>query len=868
MACDDCHDTDNFPNFTDGEGSLAATAACDDCHSPGGAFDGVAMAKGNWDAGIYESDGMTLKAGKEQWCAACHDDDPAYNQMGTPANVLVDDDNAECTYDGNEWSQTPGGHAYGGTFLYADAGDGTSVVRWTPDLPFDGTYTVRMWNPYNNERGVVTYTIQCAGGTLSVDIDQGQFQHDWLLLGSFAFSAGGSGYVELGNTTSGGLIVNADAMTFGRVGTYAPNVAGDNVTWGFYATGHGKNGWMECLACHDASKAHIDGEHRTYEVDENTGEAVKPYVESYRLKEGALQMPSPEGTELSLRDYALCFDCHNPDEVLGVDQDRWDYSHTNFWDSAPQENFAGNGHMYHLNRPSIRADTDCDGDADSRDTCVTCHNVHGPPNEVMIRHGELISTPGTTDKVPALNFSYVETTTVPPATAMFTSSPLSNTASYDVYAWWTSSSGRTEDATYTVHHDGAGSPDEVSPVDQTVDGGQWNLLGTYIYNAGSAGTVVLDNDFTTGNIVIADAIKWEEVGNPANSVIVDNVDATFVADGNHWKTSANQEPNPYGPDVRYIEAYAPLVAVPNPDLTLVNSEGGWAQHGGSSLSSNHVCRACHGEYEAQYRRVSKLWPKVLATPGAEPETVPNDGTGESLITVVISDPDDNMETSAVTIDLSRVGGSATQPMADNGDGTYSYTLTIPGGTADIEYDLTVTAVDLDGNTGNNEITLTVVDPDGIYLDDTEAVLMPDCSDACDPYTEWDYFSTPQQYGSYFRYKERGDGSGTMTWTPNIAVARQYQVFAWWDDCSTIGNSQSRRSQNVPYTIYYDGGSERVEVDQTNTGPGGGKWNLLGTYPFALGTGGYVVLSDDATPAPVSGETTWVTGDAVKFLPQP
>ncbi len=97
MACGDCHDTDNFPYFTDGLGgtaTLAATPACDGCHSQGGAFDGVATAKANWAEGIYESDGITMKSGTEQWCARCHDDVGANSKQDetgiTAPNILGD----------------------------------------------------------------------------------------------------------------------------------------------------------------------------------------------------------------------------------------------------------------------------------------------------------------------------------------------------------------------------------------------------------------------------------------------------------------------------------------------------------------------------------------------------------------------------------------------------------------------------------------------------------------------------------------------------------------------------------------------------------------------------------------------------------
>jgi len=79
MGCTNCHydDTPHHGNpyqFADMQ-DFANTTVCDDCHSKNGAYDGVAMAKANWDSGIYTGDNLEyLPAGKEQWCATCHDD--------------------------------------------------------------------------------------------------------------------------------------------------------------------------------------------------------------------------------------------------------------------------------------------------------------------------------------------------------------------------------------------------------------------------------------------------------------------------------------------------------------------------------------------------------------------------------------------------------------------------------------------------------------------------------------------------------------------------------------------------------------------------------------------------------------------------
>jgi hypothetical protein len=863
MACDACHDTNNYPLFgEDGaQETLAATTACDNCHSPGGAFEGVAMAKGNWDAGVYESDGVTLKSGMDQWCAACHDDEPAHSLAEGPPDTFIeiDDDSADCSYDSPEWSQISGNHAYGDTFLYADGGDGTRVVRWMPNIPFTGRYKLRMWNPYSNERGVVTYTIRCAEGALTVDVDQGKYQDVWLSLGSFDFAAGTSGYVELGNAVSGGSKVNADAMTFERVSTYAPNVMGDNSTYGFYVTGHGRSGWVGCLVCHDASKPHIDEEHRTYRVvndgqtddletpEDESQVVINQYVESYRLKDDSLRIPAPTVPKIDLRDYTLCFECHSSDELLGQD-----LTHTNFWDGSAQVNAIGNAHAYHLGIKGFRGDTDWDGTADAPETCITCHNIHGSPAR-MIRHGELISTPGTTDKVPALNFTYTELQSIgSPATATFTSSPLTNTADYNVYAWWTSTEHRTQTATYTVYYDGVGSPATVT-VDQRVNGGQWNLLGTYSCNSGSLGTVVLDNNFKMGLNVVADAIKWEEVGNASNPLIVDNVDAVFVDDHNTWGASTNL--NPYGSDVRYIKTH--WTAVANPQLNFGNSEGGWTQYGSSAIWSNHVCRACHGEYEAQYRRPPAFWPKIYTKPGAVPDAVPNDGTGLSLIGVTISCSHDDLN--SVLLDLSSIGGSSSQTMYDDGsngdeipgDDVYSYQLTVPDGTADGFHSLQITATDGSGNTGLGEVLIFVRDPDAIYADDDEAAFVPDYTSSCDADIEWCYSANREEdFGVGVRWKGAGDGTATATWTPTVSRAGNYEVYAWW-------TATTNRATDAPYIINYNGGTVTIDVNQQVNG---GQWNLLDTVPFAQGTSGTVVLTDDANGL--------VIADAIKLVPVP
>jgi len=103
INCDTCHDISNFPYFKtgidssgDGNFDLSETDVCDTCHSPEGGFDGVndatIGAKNNWAVGVYN--GTDLKAGKEKWCAGCHDDSPSNSKAdgsGVTARNIIGD---------------------------------------------------------------------------------------------------------------------------------------------------------------------------------------------------------------------------------------------------------------------------------------------------------------------------------------------------------------------------------------------------------------------------------------------------------------------------------------------------------------------------------------------------------------------------------------------------------------------------------------------------------------------------------------------------------------------------------------------------------------------------------------------------------
>jgi hypothetical protein len=94
MVCSNCHDTNNYPSFTDVQ-DISDTQVCDTCHSPGGSFNGLVSQGGsiggktNWTDGVYQVDG-NLASNKEKWCAGCHDDAPAVVSGNTAPDICGD----------------------------------------------------------------------------------------------------------------------------------------------------------------------------------------------------------------------------------------------------------------------------------------------------------------------------------------------------------------------------------------------------------------------------------------------------------------------------------------------------------------------------------------------------------------------------------------------------------------------------------------------------------------------------------------------------------------------------------------------------------------------------------------------------------
>ena len=116
----------------------------------------------------------------------------------------------------------------------------------------------------------------------------------------------------------------------------------------------------------------------------------------------------------------------------------------------------------------------------------------------------------------------------------------------------------------------------------------------------------------------------------------------------------------------------------------------------------------------------------------------------------------------------------------------------------------------------------------------------------------------QGYNSDVHFTSAGSGSATATWAPNLPYSGQYEVFVNW-------TTHPNRATDAPYTVNYDGGTQTIDVnqellaDQSTVGGSGqtSGWYSLGTFNFATGTAGNVVLTNDADE--------YVIADAVRFV---
>ncbi|MEW6585534.1 MAG: cytochrome c3 family protein [Nitrospirota bacterium] len=395
IDCEDCHDTNNYPYFKsgsdingDGKYTLSETNVCDACHSSSGSYNGIddpdTGAKRNWYYGIYE--GTSFKTGKEKWCAGCHDENPANSRVdgsGINAPNVI----------GRETDATPYGTGYG----FYKTGHG---------LPKYETY------PASGAVGAGAICTDCH------DASKAHFDHEHRTYQT-ALDNYQAGY-RLVSVAGGNP--NNSPMDIPKSCCCGPcnRVCSDpQLTWNYYAL---------CFKCHDRKKIlggpqYSGTYHQKYystnlRMDFLNAQGTSTSITATTLTDSGYVGDWPSGQQLLMPDSShpeliyriTSFDAVN--HTATIDGDMLADNPALAPGSAYQMRTTTQGHIAHLaDRGACGGapdwDSDWNGSADSPISCPACHNVHGSPSARMAQHGELISTYGSMDKVPSIDFYYL-----------------------------------------------------------------------------------------------------------------------------------------------------------------------------------------------------------------------------------------------------------------------------------------------------------------------------------------------------------------------------------------------------------------------------------------------------------------------------
>ena len=142
----------------------------------------------------------------------CGDDDD-------DVTVILDDEETGFVKSGSNQTWYRGDGYKGDSYWTATSIDiARNSVRWTPDLPKSGNYSVQAYIP--SEHSTTTnakYTIVAGGEQSTIAVNQSIFTDEWVELGVFSFNADGTEYVELTDFTGeNGLEISFDAMMWDR----------------------------------------------------------------------------------------------------------------------------------------------------------------------------------------------------------------------------------------------------------------------------------------------------------------------------------------------------------------------------------------------------------------------------------------------------------------------------------------------------------------------------------------------------------------------------------------------------------------------------------------------------------------------------
>jgi hypothetical protein len=523
---------------------------------------------------------------------------------------------------------------------------------------------------------------------------------------------------------------------------------------------------------------------------------------------------------------------------------------------------------------------------------------------------------------------------------------------YDVSMWWTALSSRYSGAPVTIiHSNGAAN----LTVDQRTNGGKWNSLGEYLFNAGTTYNVtVTATPSMSPPSTCADAVRLKFISssttNAAPTAIIDNINPsaattgqaiTFAGHGidtdgtitaQQWESNIDGVLSTQSTFTKALSQGSHVisfkvmddkgswstpvtknvsVAGPTGEVIIDNGDSGTSSTGDWQLSGAtdpygadsvwardgatytwQMSGQPSGTYEVLMYNTQ--WPS--RTTSASVDVVSAQGTQRVFVNQQVSTGWISIGTfsfsgsGSVTITASY--GSTVSTCADAVRFKFisSSTNSVPVAVINnispsvanagqaitfaghgVDTDGTITAQQWESNIdgvlstqstftkvlsqGSHVISFKVMDNKGSWsapvtqtvsvVASTEEVIVDNGDSGTSSTGRWQKSKAADCYGTNSLW---GYNGATYTWSFTPTATGTYRVSMWWTALST-------RSSSVPVTIYYNGGTASLSINQQENG---GMWNRLGDYTFNANTTYKVTI----TAPPGSPPST--CADAVKF----
>ncbi|MFN7141186.1 MAG: fibronectin type III domain-containing protein, partial [Limisphaerales bacterium] len=152
---------------------------------------------------------------------------------------------------------------------------------------------------------------------------------------------------------------------------------------------------------------------------------------------------------------------------------------------------------------------------------------------------------------------------------------ISTAGAYQVFEWHSQGSNRTTNAPHVITYNGG---THTAYVNQKVNGGKWNLLGTFNFATGTNGNIRITDAFSdAGQVVMADAIRLVYITPPAAPSGLSATTASHSQINLTWTDNSTNEEN-------FVVARSTTAGGPYTDIAILSANS--TSYSDTGLSQN------------------------------------------------------------------------------------------------------------------------------------------------------------------------------------------------------------------------------------------------------------------------------------------